>query len=144
LQLRIGRNKESGMAHDLELDAILASLARVEMAAFSDLLLDLRNGAFPPAEAGCCVRIYFELLAAAPENGSLDQALADLRGWLERQLSIEVLDDAQMQRIERLPVRFEGQNDLETFCRSTMQDFFNDRCHPSPSIRMQFAFVSNS
>jgi hypothetical protein len=132
------------MTHDSQLDAILSSLAKEEMAAFSDRLLDLRNAAFSPTAAGCCVKIYFELLAGAPESGALDRPLAELRGWLERQLSVEVLDAVQMRRIERLPVSFEGQEDLETFCQSTMRDFFMDRCQPSAGVRLQFAFMGNS
>lgn len=132
-----------GMSHDPDLDAILSALARPEMASLSDRLLDLRDCARSPSEAGCCVKIYFELLATAPEGGALDRPLKDLRSWLERHLNIEVLDGFQMQRIERLPLRFQDQSDLESFCRSAMKDFFNDRCHPASCIRMQFAFVSN-
>jgi hypothetical protein len=130
-----------GMASDYELDAILSSLARPEMVSLSDRLLDMRDAAFTPLAAGCCVKIYFELLAAAPENGALDRSLADLRGWLERHLSIEVLDDVQIQPLERLPLRLQGENDLETLCRTAMNDYLNDRCHPAPAIRMQFSFA---
>jgi hypothetical protein len=132
------------MAHDMELDAILASLARPEMAGSSDRLLDLRQAAQSPPEAGRCMRNYFELVAEAPDNGSLDRPLAALREWLERHLSIEVLDEAHMIHLERLPLRIRGAKDLSSFCRGAMKDFVNDRCHSAPRIRMQFGFVERA
>jgi hypothetical protein len=129
------------MAHDHELDGILSSLARPAMAGLADRLLDLRASAVSPADAGQCVKIYFELLAAAPENGALDAVLAALGGWLERKLSIEVLDEVNMEPLERLPLRLRGESDLGTFCQTAMRNFFSDRCHAAPRIRMQFGFV---
>ena len=82
------------MAHKLERKAIPSSLARPEMAVFSDRLFDLRELVFPPTDEWRCVKISVELPAAAPESGALNRPLADLCGWLERHQNIEALDAA--------------------------------------------------
>jgi hypothetical protein len=129
------------MGHDLELDRILASLARAEIAGMADKLLDLREWALTPANPGSCVKAYFELVAEAPCNGVLAQPLAELRMWLEGHLSIEVLDASRLTHLESLPLALAGETDLENFCHTAMQRMRDDRCHTAPRLRLEFSFA---
>jgi hypothetical protein len=132
------------MQRDMKLDAILSDLAQPAMAGMADRLLDFRASAQSPSAAGACVKIYFELLAVAPDSGVVKKPLAALGKWLEERLSIEVVDETGKERVERLPLRFRGESELEEFCRGAMRDYSMDRCLENGAVRMQFGLKEDA
>jgi hypothetical protein len=141
LILRLSRIKLPRMKCSTELDGIIARLACPQMEGQLDRLLDLRESASRPDQAGAAVKIYYELLAEKPCSGVVDRPLAALRQWLEKHVKIEVLDDAKMAPYERLPLKFLEAPDLESCCHAAMKHVSDDRCLPASCIRMRFAFA---
>jgi hypothetical protein len=57
---------------------------------------------------------------------------------LEAQIEIVARDDAET-LLETLPLRLEA-GDLETFCRSVMDEMREDRAHPASQLVLEFRF----
>jgi hypothetical protein len=130
------------MAHNTELDPILASLAK-PLGRLSDTLLDLRQWARSPSCAGSCVKAYFDLVGEAPDAEEAARPLAALRVWLESRLNIRVIDANRADCLETLPLTLAGETDLEQFCLTAMQRLREDRCHGVPHLRLEFGFSQN-
>lgn len=128
------------MSHDVELDNILASLAK-PFGNFSDTLLDLRRWAHSPTHAGSCIKAYFELLGEGPQTSSIAETLASLRNWLENRLNILVFDSTRAVCIDTLPLALSDETDLEQYCHTAMQRLRNDRCLDAPQLRLEFSFT---
>lgn len=128
------------MPHDMELDGILATLACEVTPQASDLLLELRDAAASPDQAGTCVRLYFALLESAPDGEVARVTLGQLRKWLENHLKLEVVDEERRLPLENLPLRLAGATNLASFCHGAMAHLRNDRCHSAKRLRIQIGF----
>jgi len=119
-----------------DIDTILSPLASRACRA-ADEILDLRQAAKDRRNPGACVRCYFKIYDQLPEpdNSFLD----GLKNWIESHVVV-VVRDAWEQELERVPVQLTN-NDLESYCRSLMEVFHQDRSYNSPRLQLQFEFA---
>ncbi|MGJ8633175.1 MAG: hypothetical protein ACSHX7_04585 [Luteolibacter sp.] len=121
------------------LDQLVSALAP-HLPRHADDLLDLRTMSKSPQLAGSCVRIYFELLEAAPDKPGVATHLAGLRKWLETRMDILVFDQSHSTCIRTIPFSLNGQKSLGDFCESAMHHVRKNIRNPSPCIRLEFSF----
>ncbi|NJM36601.1 MAG: hypothetical protein HC845_01300 [Akkermansiaceae bacterium] len=123
-----------------KLDHILSELI-IPLSDFADLLLDFRSWAQTGEKAGACVKAYFEMVEAAPENGSAAVSLEDLRKWLESHLEISIMDGLGGRDLETLPCQLGGHAGLQHFCRSAMETVRQDRAWAASQLHLQLRFA---
>lgn len=119
-----------------DIDPLLAPLA-APLRRAADTLLDLRAAARQGTTPGRCIRCYFQLLAASP---AADQArLTPLRAWLETHIEAAA-SDADGRLLETLPVDLAASPDLETCCRSLMDEMLQNRAYDTPRLTLAFRY----
>lgn len=116
---------------------VLAELAE-PLAKQADTLLDLREAVLGRRAPGKCVTCYFKLLAIRSARGGSPR-LTPLRRWIERHIEVVAQDD-KARELERAPLAIgEGEN-LESFARRLMNQYFEDRGHLGGKVHLNFAY----
>jgi|SRR5690606_19444572 len=120
-----------------EIDQVLVEIAS-PLAREADTLLDLRSAASEAPHPGRCVSCYFKLLAAASDETA--SRLTPLRRWLEARIEIAATADSG-DLLETLPLNLADTLDLESCCRRTMAQMFEDRSYEHVArLALQFRF----
>ncbi|MGH8017003.1 MAG: hypothetical protein ACREIA_01725 [Opitutaceae bacterium] len=103
----------------------------------ADALLDLRECALGRKKPGRCVACYFLLRETASD--ALLAELCPLRRWLEEHVEVVATAD-QAKPVETLPLNLANSSDLESYCRSIMADFREDRVLDAARVDLGFRY----
>lgn len=118
-----------------EIDRILRPLAPV-LAKEADAILDLRELLVRQGHPGKCVRCFFRLFEAA--GSTVESGLQPLLTWLERNVEISVRE--QDRELETLPFVLGTEQDLESFCLSSIARIRMDRSYQAKRLQLAFRY----